>query len=86
MPAGNHVAISAEICAGCGQCAAACPTDAAAYALPPDDALLRKLRAMLTAYREAGGSRPVVLFHDGEHGAETVRGNAGGVKRQIHPT
>ena len=46
-PAGNHVAIDANICAGCGQCAAVCPTGAAAYALPPADALMRKLRALL---------------------------------------
>jgi ferredoxin len=71
-PAGDHVAIDAGICAGCGQCAAACPTGAAAYALPPSDALLRKLRTLLTAYREAGGKNPVLLFHDGEHGIELI--------------
>lgn len=71
-PAGDHVAIDAHICAGCGQCAAACPTGAAAYALPPSDALLRKLRALLSAYREAGGKQPVVMFHDAEHGGELI--------------
>jgi ferredoxin len=71
-PNGDHVAIDSGICAGCGQCAAACPTGAAAYALPPSDALLRKLRVLLATYREAGGARPVILFHDGEHGAETI--------------
>ena len=71
-PNGDHVAIDAHICAGCGQCAAACPTGAAAYALPPSDALLRKLRTLLSAYREAGGARPVILFHDGEHGVELI--------------
>jgi ferredoxin len=67
-PAGDHVAISAEICAGCGQCAAACPTGAASYALPPADALMRKLRTLLVTYREAGGEGAVILLHDAEHG------------------
>lgn len=71
-PNGDHVAIDAGICAGCGQCAAACPTGAAAYALPQSDALLRKLRTLLNAYREAGGKQPIILFHDGEHGLETI--------------
>jgi ferredoxin len=71
-PAGNHVAIDAHICAGCGQCAAACPTGAAAYALPPSDALLRKLRTLLSTYRELGGKQPVILFHDGEQGTPLI--------------
>jgi ferredoxin len=71
-PNGDHVAIDAQICAGCGQCAAACPTGAAAYALPPADALLRKLRALLGGYREAGGQQALVLFHDGEHGGALI--------------
>jgi ferredoxin len=71
-PAGNHVAIDAQICAGCGQCAAVCPTGAASYALPPADTLMRRLRALLTVYREAGGSEPVVLLHDGAHGTPTI--------------
>jgi ferredoxin len=71
-PAGDHVAIDPHICAGCGQCAAVCPTGAASYALPPADTLLRKLRAMLTAYREAGGARAVVLLHDEPHGAPLI--------------
>ena len=71
-PAGDHVAIDAHICAGCGQCAAACPTGAASYALPPSDALLRKLRVLLGAYREAGGKQGVVMFHDAEHGLALI--------------
>jgi ferredoxin len=71
-PAGDHVAVDAAICAGCGQCAAACPTGAAAYALPPADALMRRLRSLLTAYRQAGGADAVVLFHDDDHGGSLI--------------
>src|SRR6202022_3395614 len=42
------------------------------YALPPPDALIRKLRLLLTAYRETGGTRPVVLVHDGAHGTPLI--------------
>ena len=71
-PAGDHVNIDPHLCAGCGQCAAACPTGAAAYALPPADALMRKLRVLLSVYRDAGGQDPLVLLHDEDHGAELI--------------
>jgi ferredoxin len=71
-PQGDYVAIDPHICAGCGQCAAVCPTGAASYALPPEDVLTRKLRAMIIAYREAGGVNPVILFHDDAHGAPLI--------------
>jgi ferredoxin len=71
-PDGDHVAIDANICAGCGQCAAVCPTGAAGYALPPADALMRRLRTLLTVYREAGGRAPVLLFHDENHGGALI--------------
>jgi ferredoxin len=71
-PAGDHVAIDPHICAGCGQCAAACPTGAASYALPPSDVLLRKLRTLLSVYRESGGEQAIVMFHDAEHGGDLI--------------
>ena len=71
-PAGDHVAIDAAVCAGCGACAAACPTGAASYALPPADAVIRRLRTLLQAYREAGGGTAVVLLHDGDHGEALI--------------
>ena len=71
-PGRDSVVISAEICAGCGACAAICPTGAASYALPASDNLLRRLRALLLTYREAGGEAPVVLVHDAEHGEALI--------------
>ncbi|AWN50040.1 4Fe-4S ferredoxin [Methylobacterium terrae] len=71
-PAGDHVAIDPHVCAGCGSCASVCPTGAAAYALPPADTLLRRLRTLLTAYHKAGGRAPVLLVHDEAHGAPLI--------------
>jgi ferredoxin len=36
------------------------------------DALLRKLRTLLTVYRGSGGKDPILLVHDGEHGAALI--------------
>jgi ferredoxin len=71
-PNGDHVRIDENICAGCGACAAVCPTGAASYALPPADALLRKLRTLLSTYREAGGTDAVLLLHDAAHGEPMI--------------
>ena len=71
-PAGDHLAIDTFVCAGCGQCAAVCPTGAASYALPPADTLIRRLRALIMTYREAGGVDPVVLLHDEAHGSALI--------------
>lgn len=71
-PNGDHVAIDPLICAGCGQCAAVCPTGAASYALPPADFLMRKLRVLLMTYSGAGGTQPVILIHDEDHGAGMI--------------
>ena len=71
-PAGNHVAIDPYICAGCGSCASVCPTGAAEYAIPPADALMRRLRTLILTYRKAGGRDGLVLFHDGDHGEPLI--------------
>ena len=71
-PAGNHVAIDPHVCAGCGQCAAACPTGAASYAVPAADALIARLRTLLTTFRAAGGRNPQLLIHDSEHGCALI--------------
>ncbi len=67
-PGPQHVTIDEHICAGCGACAAVCPTGAASYALPTADALMRKLRTLLSTYKDAGGKDAVLLIHDAPHG------------------
>ena len=71
-PAGDVVDIDPLVCAGCGSCASVCPTGAATYQLPAGDSLFLRLRELLTAYRSAGGKDPVLLLHDGAHGAEMI--------------
>lgn len=72
-PAGDSVAISAQICAGCGTCAAVCPATAAEYAVPAAEAAARRLRMLLAAYRDAGGTAPpVLLLYDATHGAPLI--------------
>ncbi len=71
-PAGDTVAIDANICAGCGGCASVCPTGAASYALPSADQLMRKLRTILRTYAEAGGTDAILLFHDAPHGEPLI--------------
>lgn len=75
-PNGNTVVVDPAICGGCGQCAAVCPTGAAAYDLPKADLMLRKIRALLTTYRTAGGADPVLLVHDREHGTALLEASA----------
>lgn len=69
---GDAVVIDPYVCAGCGMCASVCPTGAAQYALPAGTGLHDRLRTVLGAYRAAGGTDPVVVFHDTEHGADAI--------------
>ena len=72
-PAGDHVSIDPMVCAGCGSCAALCPSQAIAYDDPPVAALLRRMEALANTYRAAGGTAPRLLVHDDAHGAEMIR-------------
>ena len=72
QPAGDVVAIDPYLCGGCGACNSVCPTGAADYAYPPASALLERLRTLTGAYRRAGGTAPVLLVHDEDHGGELI--------------
>jgi ferredoxin len=67
---GDRVEVDPYLCQGGGTCATACPTGAMTYGYPAPSDLLEAVRNTLKHYRDAGGSRPCVLFHDGEKGAE----------------
>lgn len=71
-PDGDHVAIDPNICAGCGACAAACPSGAASADDPAVQHLFNRMRTMASTYRKAGGGTPRLLVHD-DHGAEMIR-------------
>ena len=70
--AGDHVAIDPMICAGCGACAALCPSGAISYDAPPVAAVFRRLDALSSTYRKAGGKAPRLLVHDADHGSEMI--------------
>lgn len=67
-PDGDFVRYDHQICAGCGSCASVCPTGAVSYALPAAATLHEQLRTLLRSYAGAGGTGPVLLAHDGDHG------------------
>ncbi len=71
-PDGDHVAIDPLICAGCGSCASVCPTEAASYAMPPTTVLAQRLRTLLRTFVDAGGTAPVILFHDTKEGEQAI--------------
>lgn len=71
-PANDKVSIDPYVCGGCGLCASVCPTGAAQYALPRGDSLLQGLRTLMSTYQDAGGTAPVLLVHDQEHGQQTI--------------
>lgn len=71
-PAGEHVTIDPMVCAGCGACAALCPSTAITYDDPPVHHLLMRMQTLASTYRKAGGKNPRLLVHD-EHGAEMIR-------------
>jgi len=71
-PSGDGVSFDPHICAGCGNCAAACPTEAAIYALPGGDAMFQRLRTLLGTFHNAGGENVVLFIHDTRHGDEMI--------------
>ncbi len=65
-PDGEGVTVDPFLCQGAGSCVAVCPSGALRPTAPEAVELLDALRRGLIRYRELGGERPVVLFHEEE--------------------
>jgi ferredoxin len=69
--AGDLIKVNPYLCAGCGACTTVCPSGALGYAYPGAAHTGTRIKSMLQAYAEAGGSEPVVLLH-GEPGGRLL--------------
>jgi len=58
----ESVIVNANLCQGGGICASVCPSGAIRYVYPNVIDSLRTVRTLLSSYREAGGSEPVIGF------------------------
>ena len=72
FPDGEYVTVDPAICGGCGSCVALCPSGALTYDAPPTDFTFKRLQTLAGTYRNAGGTSPRLLVHDGEYGNEMI--------------
>jgi ferredoxin len=69
---GGGIVVEPHLCVGCGACTTVCPSGALAYATPDTVDHGRRLRALLTAFRTAGGRDAVLLLHSEGAGARLI--------------
>ncbi len=60
---GEKIEVNPNLCQGGGSCASVCPSGAITYAYPDLQDSGKRLRLALQAYRDAGGVKPSLLFH-----------------------
>ncbi|HHH43598.1 MAG TPA: 4Fe-4S ferredoxin [Gammaproteobacteria bacterium] len=82
---GEQIQVDPYLCQGAGSCATACPSGAITYRYPDLADTLTRLRRLLETYRESGGERPVVLFHDRENGVAQIRQQAADLAENLLP-
>lgn len=70
---GDLVDVDPYLCQGAGTCTSVCPTGAMTYAYPGPRDQISRIKRMLTAFREAGGEKPLLVLHDEESGLERLR-------------
>ena len=66
------IIVEPHLCVGCGACSTVCPSGALAFGYPGTVDQGRRLRTMLTAYREAGGQDAALLLHSDGAGAKLI--------------
>lgn len=69
---GDHVEVDPHLCMGCGACASVCPSGAMGFQFPRVADRGAQLKALLSAYREAGGRDACILFHNGTDGRDLL--------------
>lgn len=82
---GEKIEVNPYLCQGGGSCATVCPSGAITYAFPLAGDLLGSLRGILGVYRDAGGSNPQLLFHDGEAGRHWLAAHAAALPENAIP-
>jgi len=68
----NRVNVEPHLCMGCGGCATVCPSGAMSYAYPRVADMGMRIKAVLQAYREAGGEDACLLFHNATDGRDLI--------------
>ena len=69
---GNHVKVDPHLCMGCGACATVCPSGAMSYQYPRVADRGMQFKALLGAYRQAGGAHACVLIHNATDGRDLL--------------
>ena len=82
---GERIEVNPNLCQGAGSCATACPTGAISYGYPRLVDTLQRLRVLLQAYHEAGGTDAVILFHDAAAGRTAILEMAARLPERVIP-
>jgi ferredoxin len=70
----QQIKVNPNLCVGCGACTTVCPTGALTYAYPRANEQGLRLRTLLSAHAQAGGSDAVLLLHSQQEGLALVEG------------
>ncbi len=83
---GGGIIVEPHLCVGCGACTTVCPSGALAYATPNTVDQGRRLRTLLTAYRNADGKDAALLLHSQERGVALIDelGRAARIRKDVH--